>query len=438
MRHPIYFTHIFLLALLLALMPIQSAHAQAETEIHCSMNFTALDRDYERNQLRVTWLVDEAPIGYDVVALRLTQDRDVVPEVGTGLDWRKYPMNDGEAYLDVTNLLAGKIILDAMLLDGVGRPCKDSDKGIWLDKSDDEFEWQPPVVTYAIENFGTDHDQGLIRFDINVGEPRYNVIYKAWIDQDGSTIGATKMEVINAYPERVEIPIAGINLRKVPEAIPIKIYVDAWYTDNLKTSVVQEKEGNIPPTPQLGILDKLGKVIMAVLKNQAALAGIMLTLGLLLVVKVYSKNEKQPPKMPYGRPPKNTVIKEPLPLSSQVSGKYPSFSVRIRQATTSSHENVIAVNEFPCIFGRNKHLEHGQTVKNKDNLFLNILHDANVSREHFEIRERYNKLYIVSRSTNGIIVDQEAVAKGEQVPLSLVSPTLVEIGEQTKIELKPA
>lgn len=441
MRHPIYYINIFLLTILFTLLPIRSAHAQAEAKVRCSMYFIDTVPDYARNELHVTWIVSEAPIGYDIVELRLTQDGKTVPEVGTNLYGRRYPMDAGEAYLDVTNLPAGKITLDAMLLDGSDSPCQDSDKGIWLAKKD-EFEWKPPVVSYKVETFQTEHDKKLVSFNIIIVEQKYDVNYIAKITKGANEIGGTGLEAIamGKNSERVEIELPSIDFENVKEAIPVKLHVEVWYIDSNHTPVPVDMDAEISTTPTglIILLEKIGKVIMAVLTSPPAIAGIMLVLGGLMLIKIYSKDDKRAPKIEYGRPPKNAIIKQPLPSISQVSAKYPSFSVYIRQATASRHENVIAIDEFPCVFGRNKNLEHGQTIKNEEKLFINILHDANISREHFEIRERYNTLYIASRSMNGTKVNQEMVAKGEQVPLSLVNPTLVEIGEQTKIELKPA
>ena len=184
MRHFIYYTNLVLFAILFPLLPSLSAHAQSEEKVRCSMAFTAKKLDYKSNTLRITWLVDEAPRGYDIVALQITQNSEVVPEVGSGDDWRRYRMNDGEAHMDVTNLHAGEFILDAMLLDGGGSPCKDSDKGIWLATTkEDKLIWKPPTVTYEVKNFLTEHDKNLVSFYINVKEPLHNVNYIAWIEQ---------------------------------------------------------------------------------------------------------------------------------------------------------------------------------------------------------------------------------------------------------------
>jgi hypothetical protein len=151
-------------------------------------------------------------------------------------------------------------------------------------------------------------------------------------------------------------------------------------------------------------------------------------LAALIVFRTFSKESA---------PLSPKLVGRPRPIRKKGPAPEAKFSVRIRQAATPLYENAVPLSSFPCVFGRNQHLVHGQIQQIGAKTFANILHDHKVSREHFEIRRRDNQFFLVSRGANGAIVNQQPVPKGEQAPLSLSGITTIEVGEQTKIELQP-
>jgi hypothetical protein len=423
MNHRLCPVILVFLAFLLALLFSSAASAQT-AEVSCLLEFHTVDRDYERNELRVAWYA-EAPSSFDVVAIQLKQEGEVVAEMKTLQDWRKYPMVDGVAVMDVSNLKPGKIEISGMLRDAADRPCKDSEKGIWHAKNN-ELEWQPSSVSYTIEDFRVDHDTRSVHFTLDVLEPEYDVLYDAWIEQGGNVIGSHATAVINSDPQEVTIQIIDVDLRTLEKEIEGKLFVKAWYTDNYRKEITQEKEITISATPKFGFVNKIGKVVMAVLKNQSIVNGILLVFGVLIVFGKASARSQTKVGRPRPEPPE-------LPEPPAAEAK---LSVRIRQAATPLDENAIPLSIFPCVFGRDRGLKHGEIQFKEPKAFVNILHDDQISREHFEIRCRDNQFVLVSIGQNGTIVNKQPVPKGEQTLISLSGITTIEVGKQTKIELQ--
>ena len=95
------------------------------------------------------------------------------------------------------------------------------------------------------------------------------------------------------------------------------------------------------------------------------------------------------------------------------------------------------IEEFPFIFGRNKFLEHGQVVEQEGSKFLNLRNDPEISRNHFQLVRNGQSIGINVLSANAATVNEHPLGQSETVHLSGTEPTVVQIGEQTKIELTP-
>ncbi|MEO7913524.1 MAG: FHA domain-containing protein, partial [Roseiflexaceae bacterium] len=100
----------------------------------------------------------------------------------------------------------------------------------------------------------------------------------------------------------------------------------------------------------------------------------------------------------------------------------PRVSIKIIQTVDASQVREETLG-LPCIIGR-------------ENAHVVITGDSKISRAHAEIKIEDGKFVIVDRnSVNGTFVANAQIAKGGSIPL--VGATLVRLGPNTTIEVKP-
>lgn len=438
---------IYQLLLIIAALPFifafpASAQAQSES---CKFTFTAIKPDYEQRTIRITWTA-KGPALYNIAAVQMVREDTTIPDPKTGNDWRYLDLATQEGILDASNLTKdGKISLRVTMIDVDKNFCEDKDENVleWTK----EFPWKPPKIDYIMGGFLPDYKKGVVTFYLSVPHWEENINYDAWIDWEGTTIGSTmdRRAVPESGKAQVEIPISGVVLSDLEEALKAKLHVYMIRTrDGMEDP--QTYDVTIQPSSPLSIFEKIGEVVMAVVNNQSIVAGIMLVVVMLILYKSYALNEPPPAPPAKKRPPKkvasaanygaNSLVQQGK-NSVQLHQSHPAMKIRMIQTSTPTHENVLTLNNFPCIIGRNQHFEHGEMTKVNGTGFVNIGNDLQVSRRHLEIRQRGKQFYIANHGVNKTIVNGQPIPKDDLAPLSLTQSTVVEIGEQTKLELHP-
>ena len=417
-----------LVILLVSSVPNGAARAQDSS---CALEFTTAEPDYKHKYLRVIWLAEGPAVD---VALQIYQDGTVVdPE--TGADWRYFDLAEtAQALLDVSNLRSGAFMLRAMMLDGSQTPCKTHDGNLYVANA--ELKWDPRRLQFEVFPDVPDYDANSVSAQVLIDGARQDVMYSAHLMLDGKLVGSSK-GIGSDNPFVIEIPMSRdtFDLRDLKETKETELTVAVGYSADAMTSVT--KTPKIGPARQVGLMERLGDILLAVLNNPPIVMAILLVFGVMIVFQSTHRPNNKTPKR---RTDKTDVRAQDEPAVNGPAAEFhavPAVRARVVQNGDRTHEIVANLKEFPLIFGRNKFLEHGQIVEVEGCQYLNLRDDRAVSRNHFQIVRTGQQLGLNVLSPNGATVNERMLRRSETVHISLTESTEVKIGELTKIELTP-
>ena len=417
-----------LVILLVSSVPNGAARAQDSS---CALEFTTAEPDYKHKYLRVIWLAEGPAVD---VALQIYQDGTVVdPE--TGADWRYFDLAEtAQALLDVSNLRSGAFMLRAMMLDGSHTPCKTHDGNLYVANA--ELKWDPRRLQFEVFPDVPDYDANSVSAQVLIDGARQDVMYSAHLMLDGKLVGSSKgIGSDNLFV--IEIPMSRdtFDLRDLKETKETELTVAVGYSADAMASVT--KTPKIGPARQVGLMERLGDILLAVLNNPPIVMAILLVFGVMIVFQSTHRPNNKTPKR---RTDKTDVRAQDEPAVNGPAAEFhavPAVRARVVQNGDRTHEIVANLKEFPLIFGRNKFLEHGQIVEVEGCQYLNLRDDRAVSRNHFQIVRTGQQLGLNVLSPNGATVNERMLHRSETVHISLTESTEVKIGELTKIELTP-
>ncbi len=399
-----------------------ASQAQAQP---CTFTFAAITPDYETKALSLSWMAT-APLGYDNVAIQVRQDGITVEDPTAHTPFRLFALPTKPVLLDMSNLKPGKFALHALIVDANGNPCQNNDRQPY-ESAQGDLSWSPPEIDYTISSFDIDHEKRVITFKLEIANWEPNIIYQASVESKGVIIGATQKLVLDADSVTVDVPITSGDIRKLTDPMDVMVKVHLVRTREIQQAD-REHGLTIPLPDKLSFVTWLGKTVSAGLSDVRIVMGILLVMAGLVVYRVFAPDSKptQADRVRVPRRPKNPDV----PKASAVR-------VRITQAATPLHENVLTINDFPCLIGRNKYLEHGALSQTDNKKFVNVRNDHQVSRQQLEIRRHGEQYTLANVGGNIAVVNGKPTAPNHSVQLSSLHPTIVEIGEQTKLELQP-
>lgn len=421
------------MVILLAVLPLNivAMNAARAQDAYCKLDFTTVDPNYDDKQLRVLWLA-EGPA--KLVALQIYQNGTVV-DPDTKQDWRYYELGDGApAVLNVSNLHPGAFFLRAMMLDGSQVPCKTNDGNPFV--ANVEEKWDPPPLQFEVIPAVPDYAHNSISAQVNIDTAKQDVMYKARLMIDEQLVGATDgIGKSNPFVIEVSVPREKFDLGRLKEAKEAELIISVGYNAAEMVSVTQKPK--FSPAPEVGLMERLGSIVLAVLNNPPIVMAILLVLAVMIVLQAFMRPKPVITEVTSGQ---DDGRSQQQPVSTGPVVEFhtvPAVRARIVQNGDRTHEIVANIKEFPFIFGRNKFLEHGQVVEVEGNKFLNLRNDPAISRDHFQLVRRGQSLGINVLSPNAAKVNERPIAQSETVHMSGTEPTVVQIGEQTKIELTP-
>jgi hypothetical protein len=418
---------VLLAALPLSLVAMKAAQAQ---DAYCRLDFTTASQDYDSKVLRVLWHA-EGPA--KEVALQIYQNGTVV-DPDTNQDWRYYQLDDGaQAVLNVSNLRPGAFLLRAMMLDASQAPCKTNDGNLYV--ANTEIKWEPPPLQFELIPAVPDYASNSVSAQVHIDSAKQDVMYHAQLMVDGQLVGATDgIGKSNPFVVEISIPRNIFDFGSLKEAKEAELTVSVGY--NAAEMVLVTQKPKFGPAPDVGLVERIGNIVLAVLNNPPIVMAILLVFGFIIVLQSSARPKKKskPTSAPVGdRLPQNSVGK----VSTVEFHTAPAVRARVVQKGDRTQEIVTNIEEFPFIFGRNKFLEHGQVVEQEGSKFLNLRNDPEISRNHFQLVRNGQSIGINVLSANAATVNEHPLGQSETVHLSGTEPTVVQIGEQTKIELTP-
>jgi hypothetical protein len=216
----------------------------------------------------------------------------------------------------------------------------------------------------------------------------------------------------------IEIPIPD-SMR----VLPVKAYViNAFFELKDGTTLAEPVTKNFTPPspPQVSTLDKALKVVQTEPWVQAAIAVILLCgLGTLLVTKLWPKKAKELPPLPINASRiEVAAVAAPRPLQ-----------LRVRLVSTPNQQQPLekVITQFPCEIGRHEDCDVNLSVATSD---------RRISRHHIKITAEKDGLFLTDLgSDNGTFTNDKRLRP--QTPMRLDRTTLVRLGPETTLELRP-
>jgi hypothetical protein len=409
-------------------IPADAARAQNP---FCALEFTTSEIDYDRKQLRVVW-TREGPAEASEVWLQIDQNGTVVDPV-TKQDWRVYDSSvTTEAILDVSNLQSNAFLIKAKMLFPDQTLCKGHDGN--SDLAVKELKWDPPSLQFVIVTNPPDYAKNSVSVQVRIQSMKQSVMYTAGLRLNGQPVGAAEgIGSTNPFVIEIQVPRNVFDFRSKKEAIQSEWTVAVGYSaDDMFPKTEQSPFG---PEPAVGLMERLGNIVLAVLNNPPIVTAILLILGVMVVFQSVHRPKPTKPAIPSETADLHLHQESDRRAAIVQFHTTPAVRARIVQDGDPAHEIVLNIETFPFIFGRNNGLEHGQTVTVEGNKFLNLRGDRAISRHHFQLVRTGQHFGVNVLSRNGAQVNGRALGQQDTVHIATTATTEVKIGEQTKIEL---
>jgi len=205
--------------------------------------------------------------------------------------------------------------------------------------------------------------------------------------------------------------------------LPVKGYIINVFfelKDGTTLSEPVSKKFTPPSPPQVSSLDKAWKVVQSEPWVQAAI-GIILVCGLgsLALTKLWPKKAKELP---------------PLPINAsriEIGAVAPArpLRLRVKLVSTPSQQQALekVITQFPSEIGRHEDCDVNLSVATTD---------RRISRHHIKITAEKDALFLTDLgSDNGTFVNDKRLRP--QTPMRLDRITLVRLGPETTLELRP-
>jgi hypothetical protein len=280
-----------------------------------------------------------------------------------------------------------------------------------------------------------DYAGNVVAAQVLIDGAKQDVMYNAHLMVDGQLVGVVQGSgARNPFVIEMVIPRDKFDLRSLKEAKEVELVVRVGYNAAEMVTVIQKPK--FGPAPAVGPLERLGDILSAVLNNFPVLMTIVLVLSVMAVFPSAVRwKEKQ--GMKSGNASGRSQREPEGNGATVVFPPAPAIRARTVQNGDRMQEIVTNIEAFPFLFGRDKLLEHGLVVEQESGMFLNLRNDRAISRTHFQLVRTGQTLGINVLSPNGVKVNERTLGKSETAHISSTEPTMVQIGEQTKIELTP-